>query len=524
MPCGTGGAYAISGSIGSCTYTAAVEDTFGGPLVSDVHSINVLSIGAPGGNANLGVGGMGARAAVTLAFDATVPLFVEVGGPGQAGTSSPATGGFNGGGDGQTSGAGGGGASDVRTVSRLAGGSLASRLLVAAGGGGGGAGTVTPTSTGGAGGAGPLEIGQPDVADGGAGAGPSGSGGGGGTATSGGAAGSVFFGCVAAAGTLGAGGNGGNCHGAGGGGGYYGGGGSDNQNPDAGGGGAGSSMGAAGTVFETASASDVPSVTIRWEIQPPTVTITAPQPGAFVAEGSAVTTVFACAETTGGPGISSCADSTGAHGTSGTLDTSSPGIHQYTVTATSADQKTATATITYVVAAPPTVQIQTPAATTYIAGSHLTASYNCADGAFGPGIESCAAGPVDTTVGQHTFTVTATSRDDQTATRSVTYTIRAAAPRLGKVRQSATKWRPATGTRFSFTLERPATVTLTFRHAGKKVGTMTVHGKRGRNTVRFAGRITNPRRMLKPGRYTVTISAHGTGGTSTANPLTFKII
>jgi YVTN family beta-propeller protein len=81
---------------------------------------------------------------------------------------------------------------------------------------------------------------------------------------------------------------------------------------------------------------------------------------------------------------------------------------------------------------PPLPQISSPAnGARYMLRQVVPASYACQDSAGGPGIASCI-GPVPsgqaidtTTLGRHTFTVTATSKDAQTATSIVTYTVQA---------------------------------------------------------------------------------------------------
>ena len=82
--------------------------------------------------------------------------------------------------------------------------------------------------------------------------------------------------------------------------------------------------------------------------------------------------------------------------------------------------------------APPSVTVSSPASgTQYARGQVVPAAYACQDGTGGPGIAACT-GPVangqsidTTTVGHHTFTVTATSKDGQTTNNTTTYAVQA---------------------------------------------------------------------------------------------------
>ncbi len=83
----------------------------------------------------------------------------------------------------------------------------------------------------------------------------------------------------------------------------------------------------------------------------PTASISSPPNGQTYAVGQSVPTSFTCADGAPGPGVASCQDSDDATG-SGVLDTSTPGTHTYTVTASDGLGHSGTTSVTYAVTRP----------------------------------------------------------------------------------------------------------------------------------------------------------------------------
>ena len=215
-----------------------------------------------------------------------------------------------------------------------------------------------------------------------------------------------------------------------------------------------------GGLLATANANFGGGTVSVFAVGPPSAQIGSPASGGVYALGQTVATSFGCAESAYGPGIASCTDSNGQSGASGRLDTTSLGLHTYTVTATSKDGQTAQASITYTVAGPPGARIGSPASGgTYAVGESVATGFSCIEGAFGPGIASCTdsdgasapSGRLNTTVpGAHTYTVTATSKDGQVGTASVSYTVEGVGPVVVPVAPSVVIGSPRGGRSFRF--------------------------------------------------------------------------
>ena len=218
---------------------------------------------------------------------------------------------------------------------------------------------------------------------------------------------------------------------------------------------------------------------------------------------------------------------------------------------------------------PPTISIAAPAnGATYIQGQAVAASYVCAVPA--PATISACAGPIasgapiDTvTIGSHAFTVTATANDGMGATTTITYSVAPPVPSLGAIHTSHKTWReggrlasiasvrhtrkPPVGTTFTFNLNTPATIELTFTHrvTGRKVkhrcaaptrrnehdrhcmrtvtaGTLILTGHAGTDKIIFEGRLSKKDR-LAPGAYTLTITASNSSGRSGPRTAKFTI-
>jgi hypothetical protein len=253
--------------------------------------------------------------------------------------------------------------------------------------------------------------------------------------------------------------------------------------------------------------------------------------------------------------LSSCDDSTGTKttsGGSGHLDTSTPGPHTYTITATSDDGQTANSQITYAVAAAPSAAITAPVpGRTYTIGQPVTTRFACAEGTNGPGLSSCddstgtktksgGSGHLDTsTAGPHTYIVTATSSDGQSASTKITYTVT-----TGTLRVSALELTPrafaAAPSGPAISTDSDAGVTIRYRDSLDALSDFTVlfcagpHGRcdklagtfshldhAGANRLDFSGRLHG--HALAPGRYVLSVTATLAGQHSPAITAGFAI-
>jgi hypothetical protein len=159
------------------------------------------------------------------------------------------------------------------------------------------------------------------------------------------------------------------------------------------------------------------------------------------------------------------------------------------------------------------------------------------------------------------FRVVATNAGGTTFGADQTFTTAPPVPALASVKQLRSRWREGNGlaqisrrrhvpvgTSFSFALNTPAKVSFAFtqRVAGRKVhgkcvapthrnrrarhcartvtrGTLVVNGHVGVNTVKFQGRLSRSKK-LRPGTYTLVITASGPSGAAAPQKLTFTIV
>jgi hypothetical protein len=207
-------------------------------------------------------------------------------------------------------------------------------------------------------------------------------------------------------------------------------------------------------------------------------------------------------------------------------------------------------TLTYTVPAAPTVSITTPAnGATYTPGQVVNSSFTCTDGAGGTGISRCVDQNGDpsgaaigtSTTGTHTFTVMATSNDGLTGQATLTYTVTASSAGGGTTSAiSAFKLHPRSfkatkGTTLTLVLSSAATVNAVIDRGGhKRHGKCTTIARTGKKCTirlgshRFTGvaghnRFKLTTRGLKPGGYTLLVTASNSAGTSRKHGVTFQI-
>ena len=307
-----------------------------------------------------------------------------------------------------------------------------------------------------------------------------------------------------------------------------------------------------GTKQFTVAATDANGVTTTTTatyavVAPPAIAVTGISTGGTYAQGQELSAQVTC--TTSPPiTIATCT-------APGAINTSAPGTYSFNVVATDSNGVSTTEVITYNVVAAPRATINSPAGGAYyLLRQSLRSSFSCA--AVAPAHVVSCAGPVasgasvDTsTLGVHRFQVTVTDSSGVSATASATYTVVALRARITALRQAASRWieaalrgssaNPPVGTRFTFTLDQPAHVKLSFArsvlgrvkgqrcvsparapaHAQQctlsvRAGSLTVAGEPGPNTVAFGGRTSFGR--LAAGTYTVVLQATGLSGRPSA--------
>ncbi len=158
----------------------------------------------------------------------------------------------------------------------------------------------------------------------------------------------------------------------------------------------------------------------------PDVQIYSPTDGGFYLPGTTAPAFYICTSE-----VSFIVSCNGSQPLFATLDTSFAGLHSFSVTATDAEGRQTTATVTYSVLdfTPPAITLTTPAdGATYEMGDKVTVDFACSD-AGGSGIEACSAtlpngSPLDTShLGSFSFNVLALDGANNLATASASYRV-----------------------------------------------------------------------------------------------------
>jgi uncharacterized repeat protein (TIGR01451 family) len=200
-----------------------------------------------------------------------------------------------------------------------------------------------------------------------------------------------------------------------------------------------------------------------------------------------------------------------------TLTASAPSValgHEVTYTVTARNDGPDPAPDVMVANTPPAGDPTSASLGTLASGQTASAQFTAKPTAGGPATD--------------TATISSGAGDPDPTDNTATATASVVAPAvLSHLTQTHRSWREPghharrrtpVGTTFGFRLDKPAPVVLRFTQRGKTRGTLTVRGRAGTNTVRFAGSLTRTRK-LRRGSYTLVASAG-----SSSKQLRFTIV
>ncbi len=192
-------------------------------------------------------------------------------------------------------------------------------------------------------------------------------------------------------------------------------------------------------VIATSKDGQITEKTVKYKVVGgPSISIATPAENASYKKGQAVAASYSCKDGEGGPGLKPGSEGcAGPVPNGGNIDTSTGGEHEFTVRATSKDGQVTEKTVHYRVVGGPSVSITTPPeGAIYAKGQIVVAAYSCSEGEGGPGLKPGSEGckgtvengrNVETSaVREHSFTVTATSKDGQVTQKTVRYKVVAA--------------------------------------------------------------------------------------------------